>query len=315
MNELSRLHHAARASRARISWGSLSNHVSPIAMLMIFLGAVFAPAPALADHGGIQPAFDPSVCKEDAHGKLYVALGRNVLAIPANGFFVIQKIAPPPVTRDVRILPPDPTEPEGCPGNPQQDSTFHFPMEYKVIEGESSVPKVIHLRIEVYRTLDGDAVPTENDKEWMGELKNRDMIDLDCNDKARKIEELSNGFRSCVTPPRGKEDITPKEDWAGSYVANFDIYKTPRNKIFTISCSPPWPMTSGANCEIAYAVKSGLGLAYHLKLYGSPDAVPLDKVIEVDRSIRTQLTAMMIGNYAWPDGRGVTTEPTEETRP
>src|SRR5438045_5769302 len=62
--------------------------------------------------------YDPAACKENAQEKLYVAFGRNVLAVPATG----RRLAPPQsyFPADLKRRAPDPSELEGCPNNPQQ---------------------------------------------------------------------------------------------------------------------------------------------------------------------------------------------------
>lgn len=54
------------------------------------------------------------------------------------------------------LVPPDPSEPEGCSGNPQQNGSYIFPLEYKLIDKDTSVQKLIHLEIGIYATYEGD---------------------------------------------------------------------------------------------------------------------------------------------------------------
>ena len=67
--------------------------------------------------------YDATVCKDDAKGHLYIALGEYVLAIPflKNAIYRVDPGSP-----KTRRLAPDPTEPEGCPGNPSQQRSYAF---------------------------------------------------------------------------------------------------------------------------------------------------------------------------------------------
>ena len=65
-----------------------------------------------------RPEYDPAACKADAQGKRYIALGRYVLATPYSkrDVYLLDPLRP----GNISLVPPDPTGPEGCPGNPLQ---------------------------------------------------------------------------------------------------------------------------------------------------------------------------------------------------
>lgn len=254
-------------------------HTSARALILLLFGSAFCSDNA-AEGGGFRPSFDPSVCKEDAHGKLYVGLGRNVLAVPNKGLFVVQAIAPPPRTRDERIAPPDLTEPEGCPGNPQQDSAFNFPVEYQPSRNGSPVLPAIHLRVKLYRTLEGNAKPAATDQIWSGEDVQIGLAELECKDQAVTIERTSSGFKSCLIPSQNYPNN--RNDWGGAYVALPEIYKTPLGRPFIITCYSGQVSLPGADCQVSYTLRAGLGLSYRMKIVNSPDAIPLEKVLDMD---------------------------------
>src|SRR6185437_5004608 len=78
--------------------------------------------------------YDPSTCKTDAHGKLYIALGRNVLALPSSGAIIVARYG------NDWLTPPDPTDSVGCPNNPEQLTGFGFPHAYNTASGKENTP-------------------------------------------------------------------------------------------------------------------------------------------------------------------------------
>src|SRR6185437_8690275 len=108
--------------------------------------------------------YDPSTCKTDAHGKLYIALGRNVLALPSSGTVIIAQRG------NNWLPPPDPTEPVGCPSNPEQLTGYGFPYAYNAATGKrsSAFPRS-NSRADLLQLIraSGDAsVPIVDDKQW-----------------------------------------------------------------------------------------------------------------------------------------------------
>jgi hypothetical protein len=95
---------------------------------------------ALASHSGSQKfTYDPSTCKTDAHGKLYIALGRNVLAVP---YPTVPALVGAFDSRSgiERLTPPDPIDHEGCPKNPRQLENYAFNYQYnEALAGKGGV--------------------------------------------------------------------------------------------------------------------------------------------------------------------------------
>src|SRR6185437_4009372 len=90
---------------------------------------------ALAANSGPEKfSYDPSTCKTDAHGKLYIALGRNVLALPSSGAIIVARYG------NDWLTPPDPTDSVGCPNNPEQLTGFGFPYAYNTAAGKENTP-------------------------------------------------------------------------------------------------------------------------------------------------------------------------------
>ena len=75
--------------------------------------------------------YDLDACATDAEGMFHVALGRIVLRVPEGTTLMTDRIA----VRDPERLipPPDPNEPEGCPGNPSQQGSLGFMYRYAAL--------------------------------------------------------------------------------------------------------------------------------------------------------------------------------------
>jgi hypothetical protein len=159
-------------------------------------GLVFA---ATAWAGPHEDPYDPKSCKTDAHGKLYIALGRNVLALPTTAGIVVMEAQLYP--GDNRIPPPDPTQPDGCPDNPRQLSGYAFPLasslalapDEKTSPNQTLGPQFL----ELFRTLDGDALPSNNDPIWPGEIVESALAPRICSHAA--IQEDLPKWASCLS--------------------------------------------------------------------------------------------------------------------
>jgi hypothetical protein len=239
--------------------------------------------------------YDPSTCKTDAQGKLYIALGRNVLAVPTSGSVVVARYG------DNWLKPPDPAEPMGCPGNPQQLSGYAFPYAFNAVVGnkDSAFPSA-HARADVLQLIRirGNAeVPSPDDTEWRGESFQSKIAKAVC-EKAVP-EELSNGFTACRLSPTDK--TLRVEEWRTTYVGRSDIYTTPLNRPFVVNCDDHVYTSPVGDCGVTYVFRPDLGVTYNFRPYRSSTPLPIDKIIEFDRGLRTAITGALVENYRWPD--------------
>src|ERR1700722_18107134 len=140
-----------------------------------------------------QSRYDPSICKTDAYWKIYIALGRNVLALPTTTPVVVRSELYPGFNR---IQSPDPSDAEGCPNNPLQLTGYAFPYAAPsaLLGGEKTAPdQMIGTEmLQLIRTLDGDAVPTDHDAVWTGEQLQLGLAPRICA-KAKIQEDLPDG--------------------------------------------------------------------------------------------------------------------------
>ena len=243
--------------------------------------------------------FDPSTCKTDAHGKLTIALGRIVLAVPNDGVVVTGGIYPG--SGDEPLRPPDSSELEGCPGNPKQLTSFAFAYFYQEAlehkHGKSTDPQPKPDLLTLYKTILGSRVATVDDEAWPGEALQLEVSEGTC-DHAAIREELANGLRACRIKPASEHRL---EDWGASYVARSESYATPLGKPFVVNCSAMLFTRRIGQCDVAYAMAPGLGVAYRFQPYRGSHPIPIDQIIDFDRGLRASIAQAMIKDYAWPN--------------
>ncbi|MCG8433379.1 MAG: hypothetical protein MJA83_05050, partial [Gammaproteobacteria bacterium] len=97
-----------------------------VRLLFIASAAVFAVVSAFLGNAVYAGSltYDPESCASDPKGKIFVALGRIVLSLPSEELTYIGDWPPEKLV----TLPsaPNPSEPEGCPGNPVQGHDLAF---------------------------------------------------------------------------------------------------------------------------------------------------------------------------------------------
>lgn len=259
---------------------------------------------ASPEHGSDELHYDPSTCKTDAHDKLYIALGRNVLAVSQMGTVVVGQIYPG--TGDNRLVPPDPTDRQGCPDNPEQVESYAFAYQLDAtLQTKAGIPLEKRPRpdlLQLFRTLKGDAVPSAHDALWMGEDLQLGVARSTCEEQATLKERLPNGMMACRIGPKARSATSPRvEDWAASYVAPSDVYKTPLGEKFVVNCNGGLYTRGIGDCKVAYVMRPGLGVSYRFQPYLTPQAIPIENIIEFDRGLRAEIESSLVKNYRWPD--------------
>jgi len=177
-----------------------AHHIGAHGFLLAFCCGVLGCHPAV---GQEHREYDPTTCKSDAHGKFYVALGRYVLTTPysKHGIYMRDSLR----TGDIGLVAPNPTEPEGCPGNPLQSWSYEFIYTLPAIGAGangagtgSDNPQAD--RMTLYRTLRESPSPHPNDPDWGG--ADLLLLEWDTECKAADIhEELPNGLSACLIRP------------------------------------------------------------------------------------------------------------------
>jgi len=276
--------------------------------VMLLIGVTAISDVSLFAFAGQEFHYDPTSCKTDAHGKIYIALGGDVLTLPATGNVIIARYGKNWLT------PPDPKEPPGCPDNPEQLTGYGFPYAYNAALGRANptFPNNTQFGVDVLQLIGirGPSSAASGDTEWNGETYQIGLARTICAppDVRRRnegmtvtYEELSDGFDAC----RVKDgDIKRVEDMRTTYIARPDVYQTPLGRKFIVNCG--WYLYEDAtdDCSVSYVFRPGLGITYQFRPYhGSPQILPVDQVIPFDRGLRAAVNQALIPDYPWPPPR------------
>lgn len=241
--------------------------------------------------------YEPSACKTDAHGKLYVALGWYVFAVPSTSVPFVGEI----YDGMQRLAPPDPSEQVGCPLNPRQVESHAF--GYAHLLADNDAPgRIVDVRsgallVQLIRTNLSSAPPSPTDSPWMGETGRLKLTEEVC-DKATRKDALSNGIIACRYD-LGRKDLRV-EDWLTVYRSSPDVYGTPLRKPFVVNCGN-MSFTLGGECNVGYLILPELGLTYRFAV-ARGTTVQLNEIIDFDRGLRSLVKAMLIDPYNWPAG-------------
>lgn len=239
--------------------------------------------------------YNPTACKENAHGKIFIALAHTVLALPATTPVVVET----QIDAKDRIPPPDPSDPLGCFGNPLQLGGYALPYaNARSLTGEEKTAPNQELGTQMVQLIrlypDGGQI-------WPGEDLNLMKLRTFCTDPTVHTE-LKSGLSACLFQPfLGKDATKPvadQRDWGGVYYST--VYKTPLGRPFVIFCYALLYSERGPYCYVSYAVTPYLGLTYKFKPYHGTKIIPIDRVIDFDKQLRRVLDQITMKNYSWP---------------
>jgi hypothetical protein len=247
--------------------------------------------------------YDPAACKQDAEGKRYVALGHYVLATPYNkrDVYLLDPMRP----GNIGLVPPDPTEPQGCPGNPLQSWSYAFiytPEGIGVGGGArpaGDAPRAD--RLTLYRTLRNSPAPSPDDPEWAW----ADALLMSWNTfcKAAAVrEDFSNGLTACRIKlhwPTDPAVEARQENWGVSYRARPDVYATPLGRPFVVECGPMLLEHPLSQCDVGYTIMPGLGVGYSFQPYLGRHPIPIERIIDFDRGLRAAIKGTVVKDYGW----------------
>jgi hypothetical protein len=256
--------------------------------IFAFVGITHAQIPALQIDGTRQVVgvalrdevqFNPKTCKRDS-GNLYVALGTYVFAMPSedqNKYIYL------PLNETSLVLKvPDPGEPAGCWGNPFQ-LLGHRIANRLFSASVGPAPDVLTL----YR-LDRSRLAESGGQEWLGEISqlrfaNHFFDGGNCREgfvQADITEQLTGCRIKLANPPKARQ-----EDWATSYRAK--VYSTPLGRPFVVNCDALLFSDVIGSCRVAYVLMAGLGVSYNFQPYRGRLAIPIERIVDFDRSLRS----------------------------
>ncbi len=262
-----------------------------------------APAPPNTQQSaGPAGKFNPGACRNDPKRQIYLAIGRMVLSFPADEHLNIGKIET--WERITRLAPQDPSEPEGCLGNPIQIDSLALPYPPSWTPHHRNTPGgplsdrlgvdgLALSNAERMRALD----PANTS--WNNSLQ---AAQVTCKQATLK-ETLQNGLLACrvkpseAAPPSIRDE--PTQDWAAAYFAPPDTYSTPRGDPFAVYCPPRLFSTYIGWCSVEYRYTTSVVLGYTFHPYGVWTVLPIEKVIEFDRSVRDEIASHEIADYEW----------------
>jgi hypothetical protein len=277
------------------------------ATIVVVLSLTFCSHVYGADSEKREFRYEPSTCKTDAQGKLYIALGTNVLAVPTSGAVVVARYG------DNWLQPPDPAEPIGCPRNPEQLSGYAFPYAYNASVGkESGSFPNSHLQADLLQLINipgSSGAPSPNDTEWGAELSGQKFAMQICSGDAISghasegwaiiHEELASGLAACRLKHGDLEKRT--EDMRAAYIAHSNIYQTPLGRPFVVNCSDQLYTISVGHCDVDYVFGPGLAVNYQFQPHRGQRVIHIDQVFDFDRGLRAAISAALVKNYRWPD--------------
>lgn len=258
------------------------------------LAAFLACQPIVAPTANAQTlSYDPAACAANPGDVIYIAAIRLVLAIPMNELSHIADYPPSKpdtlVARIRELLPtaPDPSEPEGCPGNPVQAQSFSFYYAYEAMlknkrhpQIPAAVPEQLHL-VSAPPDFWGLQPSLEKGLSWS------------C--KGPGIhEKLPNGLTACYVRPSTGEPS--KDRWGVSYGSEAPVYSAPLGRPFVVECDSGGTNALGIRrCQVSYKFDNNLNISYHVNTH----RVPPNEFIDFDRNLRDRIKSYIVKNFDW----------------
>ncbi|OEC33665.1 hypothetical protein SAMN05216600_11911 [Pseudomonas cuatrocienegasensis] len=224
--------------------------------------------------------FEPEKCPEpDPEGKAYLSLGETVLRIPLRTLSITHK----PRQDWPLPTPPDASQPLGCSGNPLAQQSLIINFSFSAWLRDRKQPSTSPLR--EIRLIWAR-------RDFYGRFQS-DSYDPSC-DRLTRHMALANGLLGCL-PDKNPE--RPDRDQVGTYRAAPHIYAMPFGQTFIMECWPDIPR--GAVCKVGYKVLPTVNLVYRF----TPERIPLEEVIEIDKMLRKQIEQAVVTDYKWQDDK------------
>jgi hypothetical protein len=254
--------------------------------------------------------YDPAKCTQDAHGKRYIVLGADIFAIlPDPAFLAGASYLGPKCL----LIPPNPNDPLGCPGNPNQLS-LTFPIK-AVLPNLAEVQKkdgiegrrlgLFSMRgcgVEALKAANSEIPQVYRDHPYLSKAT--------CALPGVTIT-FEKGAEICRWGLAGgllwpKTMGTRPDPIATSFNAYPPRYSTPLGYPFRVHCGVKY---MGPCTVLLEAAPNGLVMGYEffpaLSLF-TPDY--LDRIIDYDRQLWAAVNAAIVPDYPWPQRVGVNSE-------
>ena len=220
---------------------------------------------------------DPADCPDDGDGRVYVSLGEFVIGIP----YESKPLMRSPLRRGAPQPPaaPMPPAPEGCRGHPAAAQLLSLWAHQERLLGDGWTGKPL-----VSLTLSADPADASY-------LQRSDEALLAYVEKQAGCTPIADGIVSC-----GKPDATGD---AAVFVVSRDHYALPDGKPLVVVCGVARVMQE--DCTVNHALRDGVTLRYRFYRYpaAKQQAVPIERVAELDRAIRAGIARWTVHDYAW----------------
>ncbi|MDY4347675.1 hypothetical protein [Pectobacterium brasiliense] len=248
----------------------------PLQITILFSGLAFSQSSEASF------TFDPQKCHvPDPEGKAYVALRDTVFHISIDQLSILHD----PVLRDGETLPlpPDPSEPLGCKGNPLSQQSLLFSRNFNGKLGDRpDWPKAWPLRkFQLF-----SSTPSH----WGLHLDERH--DKMCENRLKQTGLVPNMTACLFEKNPARPDRYDVEE-AGSWLIDPEVYSAPFNKRLAIFCM--FAISGGTDCEVGYKIFPTVNLSYEF----NPKEFPLTEVINFDKYLRAELEQAVVKDYPW----------------
>ena len=231
--------------------------------------------------------YDPSQCATDPEGTVTIALGRIVLRVPMDELSSIGDL--PPHERAIAPVPPDPSQPEGCPDHPMVGRSFYFQYLLDAVQENQPPHEPFPRRID--RLL---LISVTQDYWGMQPFWEHRFERVCINHQLRSVVE--NGFVVCRV--RSSRIGTPPEHWPFYVQAPLDVYAAPFGQPFTVGCIRG-SIPGTHQCNVDYKLYGTLNLTYRFE----PGRLPITDLIDFDRELRAWVESMRVQDFVWADER------------
>ncbi|MBK0399629.1 hypothetical protein H0I76_10530 [Limibaculum sp. M0105] len=256
---------AVPATRSRCARRTSWRRVARTAAAFVIVGSLASPD-AQAD----TLQYDPDLCPTEADGKVYLRLATGIaFGFPSGSLQYLYD------TFEPRPEAPDPSAPEGCPGNPIVTKTatvaFSFEIPPKV---ESAEPRRI---AEFVKLRGADALAFRPGTDHLF-LQNSVFHLSEVSRKLGRCEETPKGWEVCYQPKPGRPHHT---DNGAYYIALPDRHPLRSGIPLAARCSPPLPWNGKRLCDLDYRPLPRV----YLSLAFTDKEIPIEYLFAFDAAV------------------------------
>jgi len=242
-------------------------HRIPLAAIVLAAASLLAtPLGAPAD----QLRYDPDTCPTEAQGKVYLRFATGVaFGFPARALqFLYGSFEPKPEA-------PDPSAPEGCPGNPiiTHWATVGFSFEVPPA-ADGGEPR----RIATFVKLSGATARSFDRRTGMLRLQSIVFGLAESGRRFGRCEEAPEGWEVCYQP---KKDRPHHTDNGAYYIALANRHPLRSGISLAVGCGPPAPWNRARLCQLNYRPMP----LVHLALNFTDQEIPIEDIFAFDDAV------------------------------